>query len=171
MNDGARVVLIGPPGAGKSRLGKRVARLLGAPFIDTDKRIVAAHGSISDIFANQGEPHFRAIEREVVAEAITEDAVVSLGGGAILDEATQADLSGHPVALVTISPEAVAGRITGTSRPLVTGVDAWTELFEQRRAIYERLATRSWDTSHRPIDRIAGEIAEWVASGATKDDA
>ncbi|HWK21344.1 MAG TPA: shikimate kinase, partial [Microbacteriaceae bacterium] len=83
------IVLIGAPGAGKTRTGKRVARALGIPHIDTDKRFVAEHGSIAEFFEAYGEPEFRRIERELVADAVREDAIVSLGGGAVLDPATQ----------------------------------------------------------------------------------
>jgi shikimate kinase len=157
------VVLIGPPGSGKTRLGKRVARILELPFVDTDKRIVAQHGTIARLFASHGEPHFRAIEREAVVAALDEDAVVSLGGGAILDVDTQADLASHRVALIMVSADAVASRITGTKRPLLAGgVEAWTTLLERRLEIYERLGDRTWDTSNRPLGVIAAEIAEWA---------
>jgi shikimate kinase len=157
------LVLIGPPAAGKTKLGKRVARALGATFIDTDSRIVAEHGPIARIFERHGEPHFRALERATVAQALTEDAIVSLGGGAILDLDTQRDLDGRLVALITATPEAVASRIGGSKRPLLAGgVDAWKALVEERNPIYERLASRRWDTSNRPLDDIAREIADWV---------
>jgi shikimate kinase len=163
----AKLVLIGPPGAGKTRLGKRVSRILSTPFVDTDRTVVSAHGPIATIFAEQGEAAFRRYEREAVAEALDRDAVVSLGGGAVLDADTQRDLDGLPVVLVTVSPEAVEGRI-GTKRPLLTGgIESWKTLFESRRELYERLATATWDTSSRPIDLIAAEIAVW----ATEDDA
>ncbi len=157
------VVLIGPPGSGKTRLGKRVAKLLGLAFIDTDQRIVAGFGPIADIFAEHGEPHFRQLERTAVVHALMEDAVVSLGGGAILDEDTQRDLAGRLVALITVSAEAVEPRITGGKRPLVAdGIEAWKTLVEERGEIYERLASRTWDTSKRPISTIADEIAAWA---------
>jgi shikimate kinase len=157
------IVLIGPPGSGKTKLGKRVSALLGKPFVDTDRMIVAEHGTIAELFAQFGEAHFRALERVAVEDALAQDAVVALGGGAILDERTQADLAGRRVALITVSAEAVAPRITGTKRPLVTGgVDAWKQLVDSRREIYERLATRVWDTSSRPLVGIAAEIAEWA---------
>lgn len=157
------LVVIGAPGAGKTRVGKRVARLLRVPFIDTDRRIVMRHGPIAQIFTGRGEDHFRKLERLEVQRALTEQAVVSVGGGAVLDPDTQRDLDGLPIALMTVSAEAVANRI-GTRRPLLRegGVEAWEKLVEARREIYERLATRSWDTSSRPIDDIASEVAEWI---------
>ncbi|GAB3606378.1 shikimate kinase AroK [Conyzicola nivalis] len=156
------LVLIGAPGAGKSRLGKRVAKLLDVPFVDTDKRIVAEHGSIADLFAEHGEPHFRAIEREHVAAALREGAVVALGGGAVLDENTQRDLADHRVVQLTVTAEAVAKRITGGKRPLVDGVEAWSALVDTRRPIYDRLAQRTFDTSSLPIDHIAADIVGWI---------
>ena len=156
------VVLIGAPGAGKTRLGKRIARLLDVPFIDTDKRIVAAHGPIAEIFAAHGEAHFRSIERATVAAALTEGAVVALGGGAVLDEDTQRDLAGHRVVQLSVSAEAVAARITGGNRPLVNGVETWAALVEVRRPIYDRLARRTFDTSSLPLDHIAADIVGWI---------
>jgi shikimate kinase len=163
MADGRPLlVLIGPPAAGKTRLGKRVAKLLGAPFVDTDKRIVARHGLISTIFSEHGEDHFRSLERAEVVAALTETAVVSLGGGAVLHPDTQADLADLRVVLLTVSPEAVAARITDGKRPLVAGIDSWLALVEARTPVYDRLATRTFDTSHRPLDAIAFEIAAWI---------
>ncbi len=161
---GPIAVFIGAPGSGKSKLGKRVAKLLGAELIDTDKRIVAEHGAIADIFAHHGEPHFRSLERAAVASALTQHAIVSLGGGAVMDPATQAELTGLPVILLTTTPEAVAGRITGGKRPLLAegGLEAWKALVETRRPVYESLATRTWDTSTRPLDELAAEIADWL---------
>jgi shikimate kinase len=152
-------------GSGKSKLGKRVAALVGKPFVDTDRMIVAEHGTIADVFANFGEEHFRALERVAVEDALAQDAVVALGGGAILNQATQADLAERRVALIMVSAAAVAPRITGTKRPLLTGgIESWTRILESRREIYERLATRVWDTSSRPLTAIAGEIADWAKS-------
>jgi shikimate kinase len=165
------VVLIGPPAAGKSRIGRKVARYLHRDFIDTDSVIVAEHGPIAEIFRDRGEPAFRTIEREVVARALATDAVVvSLGGGAVLDEQTRLDLRNQRVALLTMNADAAARRISGQRRPLLaaeTGEDrlaAWQQLLDARRSIYEGLATRSWDTSERPITAIAEEIAEWAGT-------
>lgn len=164
------VVLIGPPGAGKSRIGRKLAKYLEVELFDTDSAIVDRHGPIAEFFAERGEPAFRAVERDVVAEALSSDAVVSLGGGAVMDPSTREALKHHRVVLLTVTPDAVAERISGKRRPLLAAetaeekLAAWTRLAESRRAVYESLATRSWDTSVRPITAIAREIADWVTT-------
>jgi shikimate kinase len=156
-------VFIGPMAAGKSKLGKRVAALLRTDFTDTDKVIVAEHGDISTIFAEHGEPAFRDIERAAVREALQRAGVVSLGGGAILNQETQRDLRDLPVVYVHVTPEAVASRIQNSSRPLLTdGVAGWQRIFEQRRPIYEDLADIDFDTSTAHLGDIASTIAAWV---------
>ena len=163
--EGAVVVLIGAPGAGKTRTGKRIARLLDVPFIDTDRRIVADHGPIAALFESHGEPHFRAIERDVVAAALDETAVVTLGGGAVLDPDTQSRLEGYRVVQLTVSPEAVEARISGGKRPLIKdGIGAWISLVEGRRPIYDRLSQLTVDTSHRPLDGVAQQIVDWLGT-------
>ncbi len=167
MSDGALVALIGAPGAGKTRTGKRLARLLGVDFIDTDKRIVAAYGPISTIFEDHGESHFRSLERDTVAEALREKAVVTLGGGAVLDPRTQADLGELPVVQLTVTAEAVAKRIAGGKRPLLAGgVDAWSALVAARQPLYDKLCQLTIDTSHQPLDAIARQIADWLEGGS-----
>ena len=166
----AAVVLIGAPGAGKTRTGKRVAAALGMPHIDTDKAFVAVHGPIADYFALHGEGEFRRIERELVADALAQDAVVSLGGGAVLDPATQERLAGLPIVQLTSTPEAIRERIAhepgeAAKRPLLAGggVEAWIALVEARRPIYDRLATVTIDTSHRKMESVAEEVVAWLA--------
>jgi shikimate kinase len=162
LTSGPPVVLIGPMGAGKTRIGKRVARILGTGFVDTDKVIAAQHGQIPEIFASQGEPHFRALERAAVVEALAGDDVVALGGGAILDDETRADLTSQRVVLVTVTAEAVAPRIADARRPLLRdGLTDWERIYAERRHLYEQLARLTVDTSHRPIDAVAKEVAAW----------
>src|SRR5690554_2225027 len=162
------VVLIGPPAAGKSRIGKKVAKYLESDFIDTDSVIVAEHGSIAELFRTRGEAGFRQIEREVVSRALSSEAVVSLGGGAVMNEDTRQQLDAQRVAMLTVSPQAVAKRIGGHRRPLLAAgtpeeqLAAWQRLADARSAVYESLASRSWDTSVRPITAIAREIANWA---------
>lgn len=162
--DSLTLVLVGPMAAGKTSVGRRVARRLRVPFIDTDKRIVAAHGPIPAIFAAQGEERFRDLERQAVAAALTEGGVVSLGGGAVTDAGTRELLREHRVVFLTVSPEAVADRIRGSSRPLLDSEDPlerWTTIFDERRRWYEEVASATFDTSRRPMQRIADEIATW----------
>ncbi len=168
----ATLVLIGAPGAGKTRTGKRVAKALGIPHLDTDKLFVAEHGPVADFFTANGEAAFRAIERELVAATLAEDAVVSLGGGAVLDPETQGLLlAGHTVVQLTSTPEAMRERIAkepheAAKRPLLAdgGIEAWERLVAARRPIYDRLATVTVDTSHRTMDSVAEEVLAWLAS-------
>ncbi|WP_217183943.1 shikimate kinase [Streptomyces sp. AC495_CC817] len=158
------LVLVGPMAAGKTSVGRRVARSLGVPFIDTDKRISAEHGPIPAIFEAHGEERFRELEREAVAHALREVGVVSLGGGAVTDAGTRALLAPEPVVFLTVSPEAVADRIAGGGRPLLAGedpVERWTQIFAQRRDWYDEVASVTFDTSRRPMQRIAEEIVTW----------
>ncbi|PJJ63127.1 shikimate kinase [Compostimonas suwonensis] len=156
------VALIGPPAAGKSRIGRRLAKRLRLPFVDTDTVVATRHGDISRIFAEHGEPVFRHWEREAVVEALEQEAVVSLGGGAVLDERTRDDLASCRVVLLEVTAEAVAQRIQDDKRPLVTDLDSWRALVESRRELYESLADYRCDTSERSIDIIVSEIATWL---------
>lgn len=162
--DDLTLVLVGPMAAGKTSVGRRVARTLGLRFVDTDKRVVAEHGPIAEIFAAHGESHFRNLERAAVVSAIEEGGVISLGGGAVTDAGTRDLLREQAVVYLTVTPEAVAARIAGGSRPLLAGDDPvarWTRIFEERRHLYEQVATATFDTSRRPMQRIADDIVTW----------
>ncbi|MEY5017236.1 MAG: hypothetical protein RL431_285 [Actinomycetota bacterium] len=162
-----RLVLIGAPAAGKTRLGKRIARLLNLPFRDTDKMVVEKHGPIPEIFAEHGEAQFRVWEREAVIEALSSEGIVAFGGGAVLNTDTQNDLAGLTVALVSITPEAAEKRIQDSSRPLLAGgIDAWRALVSARQPIYDRVSTFVVDTSRRPLDHIAEEVAAQLQESA-----
>lgn len=163
--DGAVVVLIGAPAAGKTRVGKRVARRLELPFIDTDAVVVAEHGPIAEIFDTRGEGAFRELEAAAVRDALMQRAVVALGGGAVMTSAVAEAVREHPVVLLTVSAEAAAARLDPETRPLVrNGIEAWERLVESRASTYAALAAATWDTSSRPIDHIADEITDWVRS-------
>jgi len=152
-------VLIGPPAAGKSRLGRRVATRLGVEFVDTDKRVVAQHGPIPEIFASEGEAQFRVWEREAVVDALVSPGIVALGGGAVLNPDTQRDLDDLFVILVTATPEAIAPRLVAGKRPLLAGgIDAWVALVAERQPVYDRLADFSVDTSRGTMDGIADSL-------------
>lgn len=159
------LVLVGPMGAGKTSVGRRVARTLAVPFIDTDRRIVAEHGPIPELFSSRGEDEFRRIEREIVAEVLAEGGVISLGGGAVTQAETRLLLRDVPVVLLSVSAEAVADRIRTGGRPLLAGgddpVQRWQRIFDDRRAWYDEVADVEFDTSRRPMARIAEEITTW----------
>jgi shikimate kinase len=157
------IVLIGPPAAGKSKVGKKLAKLLDKDFVDTDAIIVRDHGPITEIFAQHGEPHFRALERAAVIEALRHDAIISFGGGAVLDAATQRDLEAHLVILLDVDAESVEHRIKADGkRPLAPDIESWKALVAARRPLYERLADRRVETANRPRDQIAQELADWI---------
>lgn len=161
-----RIVLIGPPAAGKSRSGRRLARALEASFADTDRLIQAEHGPIREIFASRGEAAFRELERATVARALEEHEVVSLGGGAVMDPATQERILGSRAHVIhlTVRPEAVAERIANDKRPLIRSLDDWRAIVESRRDTYERLATITVDTSFRPMRRVIEELLDQLAA-------
>jgi Shikimate kinase len=162
--------LIGPPAAGKSRIGRRLATRLGVPFIDTDQAIVAAHGPIPAIFAEHGEAHFRRLEREIVHAALATSSVVSLGGGAVLDPETRRELESKTIVLLTVSEEAVTERIDNAKRPLITGIEAWRRIVAERAELYASLADHTTDTSFRPVGPIVEELALWAEENRPEEN-
>ncbi|MGW1587377.1 shikimate kinase [Streptomyces sp. NPDC002386] len=153
------VVLVGPMGVGKSTVGRMLAERLGTGFRDTDEDIVAAEGrTIADIFVEEGEPAFRALERRAVHEAVTgHEGVLALGGGAVLDADTRALLAGHRVVYLSMDVEEAVRR-TGlnVARPLlaVNPRKQWRELMEARRHLYEEIATAVVATDGRTPEEV-----------------
>lgn len=142
---GPLVVLVGPMGVGKSTVGELLAERLGAGYRDTDADIVAAEGrTIADIFVDDGEDHFRALERAAVREAVTgHTGVLSLGGGAVLDPATRELLAGRPVVYLSMDVDEAVKRVgLNTARPLlaVNPRRQWRELMDARRSLYTEVA-------------------------------
>ncbi len=164
-------VVIGPPGSGKTVTGRALAALLGVAFHDTDEEIVRREGrSIADIFIDDGEAAFRALERAEVARALeAERGVVALGGGAPIDAATRDRLSGHTVVLLEVGIADASRRIGfDRSRPLlsVNPRASWIAMMNGRRPVYQSLATHRADTSGRTPDEVAADIAGLLARTA-----
>jgi shikimate kinase len=153
------VVLVGPMGVGKSTVGQLLAERLGVAYRDTDDDIVAEQGrEIAEIFLDEGEAAFRAIEKKAVQAALTgHDGVLALGGGAILDADTRALLSGQRVVYLSMDVEEAVKR-TGlnAARPLlaVNPRKQWRELMDARRSLYEEVATAVVATDGRTPEEV-----------------
>ncbi len=161
-------VLIGPPGAGKSTVGALLAGLLGVAFTDTDAEVEAVAGKpVSDIFVEDGEPVFRELERAAVTRALDDGAgIIAVGGGAVLDPATQQRLAGRTVVYLETGFAVAARRVgLGQARPLLIGNPRATLkiLLDQRLPVYQRLATITVPTDDREPPEIAAEIAALLA--------
>ncbi|MFD7167348.1 shikimate kinase [Streptomyces violascens] len=165
MSGGPLVVLVGPMGSGKSTVGALLAERLGVPYRDTDADIVAAEGrTVSDIFVEDGEPHFRALERAAVRAALAEHTgVLALGGGAVLDEGTRALLTPYPVVYLSMDVEEAVKRVgLNTARPLlaVNPRRQWRELMEARRHLYSEVARAVVVTDGRTPEEVAQAVLD-----------
>jgi shikimate kinase len=163
------LVLVGPPGSGKTTVGRVLARRLGVTFTDVDALIVERIGkSIAEMFTEDGEDAFRALEREVVADALAaSDGVLALGGGSVLAATTRERLRGHRVVLLWVGL-ADGLRRTGmsTARPLLAGVNpraTFKALLDARAPLYREVATVEVDTSRRSANQVARAVLSQVA--------
>ena len=161
----SRIVLIGPPGSGKSTVGVALAAHLQWPFVDTDALIeLKASKKITDIFVEDGEEHFRTIEFETLQEVLLEpSAVISLGGGAPISQRAQDALisSESSIVFLDVSLATAAPRVGfNRDRPLLLGNPRaqWLALSDQRRPIYEKLSTLSIKVDDMSVDEIISII-------------
>lgn len=164
-----RIVLIGPMGAGKSTVGAQLARELNVDFADTDQLIEADQGkSVSEIFIEDGEPHFRLVEESIVIDALRDESgVLSLGGGAVMNGEVQKSLRDSKATKIflDISLAAVASRVGfDTARPLlmVNPRQKWSELMNSRRPTYEALADLTIDVSELSLEDVISKIKSEV---------
>jgi shikimate kinase len=160
-----RIVLIGAPGSGKSTIGVALASHLQWPFIDTDALIEFKESKkITDLFVDNGEEYFRGVEFETLKEVLQEEtAVISLGGGAPISIEAQDCISSSDsiivfldVSLATAAPRVGFNR----DRPLLLGNPRaqWQALSDQRRPIYEKLATQSIKVDDMTVDEVIAVI-------------
>lgn len=160
-----KAVLVGPMGVGKSTVGQLLAERLGVGYRDTDDDIVREQGrTIAEIFADEGEPGFRAIEKRAVRRALAEhNGVLALGGGAILDADTRAALAGLSVVQLSMdADEAVRRAGLNTARPLlaVNARERWEELMEARRHLYAEVARVVVATDGRSTEEVTQAVLD-----------
>ena len=160
-------MLIGAPGSGKTTIGTALADRLGVAFRDTDADVEAAAGKpVSEIFIDDGEPHFRELERAAVRQALEEHpGVLALGGGAVLDPATQELLAGHTVVYLEVGLADAVQRVgLASARPLLVlnPRSRLRALLEERLPIYERLAVITIATGGREPGNIVEEIVKAI---------
>ncbi|MET7970618.1 shikimate kinase [Micromonospora sp. NPDC005305] len=156
-------VLVGAPGSGKTTVGRALAAALGVGFRDTDTDIEQLAGKpIPEIFVDEGEEHFRTLERAAVAAGLaSHSGVLALGGGAVLAEDNRAALVGHTVVHLSVELTDAVKRVgLGAGRPLLALNPRATlrHLMEQRRPLYAEVATATVLTDGRTPEEIATEI-------------
>ena len=168
-----KAVLVGMPGAGKSTIGRRLAKAMRVPLLDTDVAIVETTArTIADIFANDGEKEFRRIEEEVVKQALAgHDGIVSLGGGAVTSPGVRDALAGHTVVYLEINAAEGIRRTTGgTPRPLLAGADPaerYRTLMSERVPLYRRVATMRVNTNRRNPGAVVRYLAARLENPGT----
>lgn len=172
MNPARHLVLVGPMGAGKTSIGRCLARHFGLPFVDTDHAIEQRTGAaVPTIFACEGEAGFRVREREVLAELLSGPAsVLATGGGIVLDPANRALLAaqGHVVHLRADVPTQLARLARDRSRPLLAAGDREATLHrlaDEREPLYAEVADLVFDTRHLSAPEAARGLAAVLETG------
>ncbi len=172
---GPRVVLIGPMGAGKSTVGRLLAEAWGVELRDTDQDVEEAQGrSVSEIFVDDGEDHFRRLERAAVARSLGEHAgVLAVGGGAVLSAETREALAPARVVFLRVGLSDAVKRVgLGTGRPLLLGNvrSRVKAILDERLPIYEQTADHVVDTDGRSAQDVAADVRRWVEQQEGSDD-
>jgi shikimate kinase len=160
---GEALVLVGPMGVGKTTIGRKLAKQLDLGFVDTDKEIVKGHGSISRIFDKYGEQHFRSLESSYLIQALQSGGVVATGGGVVTQANNRQLLKDAFVIYLSSDGRHMASRLLAGNRPLLkNGVADWKRIYQERKPLYEEVASVEITTSGKPLGTIVSEIVEVV---------
>lgn len=165
------IVFVGPMAAGKTSLGRKVAKDLGVPFIDSDVVFVREHGVITDFFAEQGEAEFRRIEAEIIAAelAVPGTRILALGGGAVLTDSTRALLKQFPVVLLMTTQSAVLRTANLERRPLLRDdPSAWGRILAERKPLYLEVADVTYRTDRATKEQLAKRVVQWARAQGRK---
>lgn len=155
------IILIGPMGSGKTTLGKKLAKELDLPFSDTDKLVAKEHGAIVDIFAKNGEAHFRTLETGALIKALQIGGVIATGGGIILSEENRRLLSGYRTIFLDTASEHVLGKLNLSKRPLLKdNPDRWDSIYNERKALYLQCATATVFTGGKAIKSVISQLKQ-----------
>jgi shikimate kinase len=164
-----QVVLVGPPGAGKSTVGRLLADRWACAFADSDAVVESEQGrTVASIFVEDGEESFRQLERQVVLRLLGEhDGVLALGGGAVLDPETRRALADHPVVLLETGIATAAARVgLNRDRPLLVGNVRGTlaTLLKERAPLYAEVADQTILTDELAPDDVADAVEAALAA-------
>lgn len=167
VNSSPRVVLVGPPGAGKSTIGRRLASALNLPLVDSDTLIEQGEGkACGELFTAVGEERFREIEAGYVARALATGGVVSLGGGAVLTQSTRTLLQNHTVVWIDVSAdEGIRRTASDNSRPVLQAdnpLEHYRNLLLTREPFYREVADHRVRTDSRPPQRVVAEVLSFI---------
>ena len=158
------IVLVGPMGAGKTTLGKRLAKVLDLPFVDTDKMVTADHGSIKDLFAAKGESYFRDLESAALVKALDGRNVVATGGGIVLSEANRALLTKNATIFLDTNMEFVLRSLNVSKRPLLKdNPESWEQIYQDRLEFYKEVSIATVNTANNSVGAIMKNLESEVS--------
>ncbi len=155
------IVLIGPMGAGKTTLGKRLAKRLELPFTDTDKLVIASHGQIAKIFSDFGEDYFRKLESAALKQALEVGGVIATGGGVVVTDSNRKLIANRHVIFLDTTMDHVLKSLNTEKRPLLRDNPSnWQAIYDSRLPYYRECSKFQVRTDSRPVTQILDELEE-----------
>lgn len=150
-------------GAGKTTLGKRLAKVLDLPFVDTDKMVAADHGSIKNLFAMKGEAHFRDLESAALVTALNNQGVVATGGGIVLSQENRTLLSQNATIFLDTNMEFVLRSLNVSKRPLLKdNPEMWEQIYRDRLEFYREVSVATVNTANTSVGAIMKNLESEV---------